>query len=447
MYKNYLVSKPDKKSTKKSVFKWIKLVFYLFILISMLWGCAQMFVSKFQSFQIKDLTGDKVFRPGVFFEILVGQTSQQGKSHFFNLDDKGDLYEYSYLAISNWVEAFTKTVSPFYGCFVYPTAWLLTILMNAFGGLESGVAVLFSIMLTAFIVRFFTLLLSWNAQKNQEKMQLVQVKQADIQAKYKNSNDPMAKQRQQMEIMNLYKKENINPLATIMTGFLSAPFLFAVYTVVRSVRQLRVASIGQINLIENPAEMIKQGEWIYLSLLAVYLPTQSVSVLLPMLLNTKATKKANADQKRAKRKQLIMQIVFIFVFFFISLTVASGVTIYWIFAGLWTIGQTLAFHFLKLRRKSKIKVKKSSQFAVKEPWFKRWFKFKKKSKKEGKSDLPNLFQQQSDLQNTDKIILKPKVSKQSRKERKNNKQTNQNKKKDKISLFPNNKIKNVKNKK
>lgn len=447
MYKDYLISKPDKKSTKKSVFKWVKLVFYLFILISMLWGCAQMFIPKFGAFQITDLTGDKLYRPGVFFEILVGQNSEEGKSHFFHIVDNKELYEYSYLAISNWGEAFTKTVSPFYGCFVYPTAWLLTSLMNAFGGVNSGVAVLFSIVLTAFIVRFFTLLLSWNAQKNQEKMQLVQIKQADIQAKYKNLNDPTAKQRQQMEIMNLYKKENVNPLSTIMTGFLSVPFLIAVYTVVRSVRQLRIASIGEINLIENPAEMIKQGEWIYLSLLAVHLPTQSVSVLLPMLLNMKATKKANADQKRAKRKQLIMQIVFIFVFFFISLTVASGVTIYWIFAALWTIGQTLTFHFLKIRRKSKVKVKKSSQFAIKEPWFKRWFKFKKKSKKEGKSDLPNQFQQQTDLQTTYKIAIKSKATKQSRKERKNNKQPNQNKHKDKIYLFPNNKNKDSKIKK
>lgn len=83
-------------------------------------------------------------------------------------------------------------------------------------------------------------------------MQLMQIKQAEIQAKYKGSKDSAAKQKQQMEMMQLYRKEGVSPLSTIGSSFLSIPFLIAMYTVVRATRELKMATIGQISLIEKP---------------------------------------------------------------------------------------------------------------------------------------------------------------------------------------------------
>lgn len=83
-------------------------------------------------------------------------------------------------------------------------------------------------------------------------MQLLQIKQAEIQAKYKGSKDPAAKQKQQMEMMQLYRKEGVSPLSTIGSSFLSIPFLIAMYTVVKSARDLKMATIGQVSLIEKP---------------------------------------------------------------------------------------------------------------------------------------------------------------------------------------------------
>lgn len=310
-----------------------------------------MMVSKYNVWQVADVSGQNVYKPGVFFEILIG-TSNIGKEHYFHIVN-GQIYEYSYLGIRTWGDAFTKTSSPFYGCFVFPVAWVMVSLINGFGGLSNGAGIIGAIFLTSLMVRLITLMFSWKAQRNQDKMQLMQIKQAEIQSKYKGSKDPAAKQKQQMEMMQLYRKEGVSPLSTIGSSFLSIPFLIAMYTVVKSARELKIATIGEISLIEKPWDMITTGHFVYLALLFVYLPIQITSMLLPTILNLKKTKVVSKEQKKARKRQFIMQGVMIIVFFVVTISIASGVAIYWIFSAVIQILQTLAFHFLRFRKRNK----------------------------------------------------------------------------------------------
>ncbi|WP_425380011.1 membrane protein insertase YidC [Spiroplasma endosymbiont of Stenodema calcarata] len=352
-YRDYIFS--DGKRTRKPwysiAWKWTKLVLYLFLVISMLWGCGQMMVPKFGTAQILDVSGQRVYKPGVFFEIILGNANV-GKEHFFHFEN-GQLYEYPYLAIRTWADAFVKTTSPFYGCFVFPIAWILVNLIYGFGGLDNGAGIIGAIFLTSLIVRLITLMFSWKAQRNQDKMQLMQIKQAEIQAKYKGSKDPAAKQKQQMEMMQLYRKEGVSPLSTIGSSFLSIPFLIAMYTVVRATRELKMATIGQISLIEKPWDMIISGNYIYLALIFVYLPIQVLSMILPTIFNLRKTKVITKEQKKARKRQFIMQGVMIIVFFVVTISIASGVAIYWIFSAVIQVLQTLAFHFLRVKRRNR----------------------------------------------------------------------------------------------
>lgn len=209
-----------------------------------------MFSSKYNSYEVSDISGQNVYRPGVFFEIIIGGLF--GKNHYFHMTTNGQLHEYGYLAISSWQQAFAKTQSPFYGCFVYPIAYLLIAIMNGFGGVNNAGAIIGSIFITSLIIRMITLTFSFKMQTNQEKMQALQLKQSEITAKYKNSRDPAAKQKQQMEILGMYRKEGLSPLGSVLVIFLSFPFLIAMYTVIKSVRQLRIAHIGDIFLINRP---------------------------------------------------------------------------------------------------------------------------------------------------------------------------------------------------
>ncbi|UZQ29597.1 MAG: membrane protein insertase YidC [Spiroplasma phoeniceum] len=317
-----------------------------------------MMVPKYGTAQILDVSGQKVYKPGVFFEIILGYVNV-GKEHFFHFEN-GQLYEYPYLAIRTWSDAFVKTSSPFYGCFVFPVAWILVNLIYCFGGLDNGAGIIGALFLTSLIVRLITLIFSWKAQRNQDKMQLMQIKQAEIQAKYKGSKDPTAKQKQQMEMMQLYRKERVSPLSTIGSSFLSIPFLIAMYTVVRATRELKMATIGQISLIEKPWDMITSANYVYLALLFVYLPIQILSMILPTILNLRKTRIITKEQKKARKRQFIMQGVMIVVFFVVTISIASGVAIYWIFSAFIQILQTLGFHFLRFKKRSKKNKNKES---------------------------------------------------------------------------------------
>ncbi len=352
MYKDYIFAdnKKPKKPTWKIALKVLKYLFYSFLFLSMLWGCSEMFVSKYGSFQVVDSAGKSVYKSGVFFEILFSGFFTN-KIHYFHYHD-GHIYEYPYLAINSWGQAFQETKSPFYGCFVYPTSWMLVHMIYAFGGVNSGGAILASIFIMSLFVRSITVGFTWKTQLNQDKMQVLQLKQSEIKAKYKDSRDPLIKRKQQMEIMALYRKEKISPLASIGTTFLSFPFLFALYITIKSTRVLKSSSIGEIDLIQKPSSMIFSGHVVYLALLLVYLPIQITSVFLPTFLNLRTQKFKTAEQKKARRKQFIMQGVFVLMFFFVAISVASGVAIYWIFSGFLQILQTLGFHYIKIWKRN-----------------------------------------------------------------------------------------------
>ncbi|WP_338969804.1 membrane protein insertase YidC [Spiroplasma endosymbiont of Labia minor] len=366
-YGKYLTNKTNKPNPWTVVWKWTKIVIFLFMIMTLLWGCVQMYSSKYMISQITDMTGRKVYAPGVSFEIIISSLGEDGsKSHYF-VTDGGSISEYSLFAITNWGEAWVKTASPFYGLFVYPLAFILVGFVRAFAGTldptaaSYGAAVLGSIFITSILVRSVTLGASFKTQKNQDKMQELQQKQGEIQAKYKKSNDPQAKQKQQMELMALYKKEGISPMGAFVNAFVSMPVLFAMYSIVRASRALKLAVIGQISLVEQPWPQVTSGNWVYFAIIAVYLPLQVLSMMLPLFLQFYKQRKSrirlSEQQKKSRRRQLIMQVVMLVVFVIIVATIATGVAIYWIFSSTFQIGQTLGFFIARETKAKRIRAK------------------------------------------------------------------------------------------
>lgn len=325
-----------------------------------------MYQSDYMVNQVVDMTGTKVYAPGVSFEIIIRSLGELGgKSHITEINGQ-EIYEYGYNSITSWSGAFSVTHSPFYGFFVYPTAYILVGILNGFAGtlnptLDSasqktyGIAAFFAIFFTVLIIRSITLAFTWKSQMNQEKMSTLQLKQAEIQARYKDKKDTQSKQRQQAETMALYKKEGLSPMSAMAGSFASLPFLFAIYAIIRSTRALKIATIGEISLIEQPWSQVTQGNWIYFTLLAVYLPLQIFSMLLPTLLqyHKNKSKSLTEAQRKSRKRQLIMQLVMSAVFIFVVATVASGVAIYWILSSGFQIAQTLGFHFYHESRKNR----------------------------------------------------------------------------------------------
>jgi YidC/Oxa1 family membrane protein insertase len=101
-----------------------------------------------------------------------------------------------------------------------PLLWLLTKLFTLVGNF--GVA----IMLLTVIVRAVMFPIAQRQFASMAAMRAVQPKMKAIQERYKDD-----KQKQQQEIMALYKKEGVNPLSGCLPIFLQIPIFFALYKV------------------------------------------------------------------------------------------------------------------------------------------------------------------------------------------------------------------------
>lgn len=359
-YKKFLF--PEKQQKKnvwiKITWKWSKIILGIFLLMSTLWGCGQVMgdtnvatgtITSAYDFQKYNVAA-------VFFEILIGN-QDVAKNHIFHINGS-TIFEYDFNGIRSWAEAWTVTKSPFYGMFVYPISWLLVNISSGLSGKgdpTNGISIIFSIIFTTLIIKLITLVFTFKAQQNQEKMQSVQMKTAEVQAKYKHSRDPNAKQKQQMELMAIYKKEGINPMAAFIPMILSMPFILAMYNVMKSTNILKNTTVGAIQLVEQPWGMITQGHFMYLIIILIYVPTQLVSMLLPMFLNRSRQKIKTKESKAALKKQVIMQSIFILMFVFYVCIAPSGVGIYWIISGLLQITQTVAFHYYNKQKRNRYK--------------------------------------------------------------------------------------------
>jgi len=104
--------------------------------------------------------------------------------------------------------------------FEKPIFYLLKWLFGAVGNF--GVA----IILMTFIVRLVLFPLAQKQFASMAQMRAVQPKMKEIQARHKDD-----KQKQQQEIMALYKEEKVNPLAGCLPILLQIPIFFALYKV------------------------------------------------------------------------------------------------------------------------------------------------------------------------------------------------------------------------
>lgn len=345
-YKKYLFASAKKQvPVWKQIWKFLKIIIYVFFIVSFLWGCGHIF-DRNVSTSGKTTGAGSIF--GTYFEILF--PGDGPKTHFIMGEE-----ELPFSGIASWSQAWVITKSPFFGIFVYPIAALLWILIKGFSGgltaVPTTAAVIGAMFMTALIIKLITLIFSWKTQRNQEKMQAIQLKQSEIQAKYKNSTDTQAKQKMQLELLGLYRKEGVKPLGSFASLFLSMPFIYAMFMVVRSMRVLKEQIFGAISFTMTPWDGLKSGQWEYLGIIFVYFPIQILSMVLPMLLNRGKKKLVTKEAKAAQKKQLITQLVMSGVFMLFVFTIGSGVAIYWIFSGFLQIGQTLLFHYLNQRKK------------------------------------------------------------------------------------------------
>lgn len=270
-----------------------------------------------------------------------------------------------YTPISTWGQAWDmhRGAGPFYGIFVYPIAWVTNKIVDSFpmmAGWESFLA----IVIVVVVISMITFLLSFKGTLQQTKMQELNAKKAVIDAKYAPyKGNKQMEMRQKQEVSELYKKEGINPMSSLVTIFVTMPFFFAMWRVIGSIQHIKGTTWLGMNFAATSYKEVFSnftGSWQYIPLMLLAAGIQVFSQIYPRLLTKRRDKnRINVHQKAAMKKGNKMQNIMLIVFAFMALIFTAGLQVYFIVRSLWRLIEVQATHHILVRQR-KMRTKKSA---------------------------------------------------------------------------------------
>ncbi|MGL4950887.1 MAG: membrane protein insertase YidC [Mycoplasma sp.] len=341
-------NKPVNKAWKitKLILKFLKIAVFLFLFSMGLYGCGQ---SMFE-FQVSTST---VLGNGLEIGFLPGTTGDP----YFDLSPNSTG---SFFPFASW----SMSYGPFYAFFVWPFGQLLLYFMYATRSWPMGLGGLLGIIIILLIIKLITALISIKSTFQTEKMNEIQGKVAEINAKYKDSKDMQSRQKKQQETQELYRKHNVKPFASFEQIFVTLPIFLIIYRVITIVRPLKASILFDIwDLGLSPVTEIfsnftgangATAGWTYIFFLLIVVPTQFVSQMIPQKWSAKRNRNAKtvgaANNKALKRTKNISLGMNIFMALIAAVS-ATGIGLYWFFSALMSMLQSYIIHVIIMKRR------------------------------------------------------------------------------------------------
>ncbi|MDP2741079.1 MAG: YidC/Oxa1 family membrane protein insertase [bacterium] len=226
-----------------------------------------------------------------------------------------------------------EILTKLFGILLYhPLFNSLILLYNYIPGHDFGIAVI----LLTIIIRFILYPVSVKALNSQRSIQKLQPKIQEIQKKYKDNKEQLAK-----ETLELYRKEKINPFSGLFLAIIQLPILIALYTVFwkglnpeeLSVLYKFVLNPGQINAVFLGIIDLSKPNFIFAVLAGVLQFFQTKMLTPPKTIE----KKNEPDFSQMMQKQMLY--IFPVLTVIILLNLPSAIGLYWIVSGIFSIGQ------------------------------------------------------------------------------------------------------------
>ncbi|MCL5744616.1 MAG: membrane protein insertase YidC, partial [Acidobacteria bacterium] len=183
-----------------------------------------------------------------------------------------------------------------------------------------------SIVLVTIAINFIIFPLKVSSMKSMKKMQSLQPQIAAINDKYKgiSMRDPR-KAEQNAEVMELYKKNGVNPMGGCVPMLLQIPFFFAFYKVISVSIEMRGANWLWVSDLSRPE--------------ALPIHILPIAMIVSQFIVQKMTPNTSMDPNQ-QRMMMIMPLVFGFMFYGLS----SGLVLYYLTSNLVGIAQQLFFN-------------------------------------------------------------------------------------------------------
>lgn len=227
------------------------------------------------------------------------------------------------------------------GLFVFPIAFLMIQIVNVLG--TSGWGQVIAIVAVTFIVKLVVTLATFKQTLASQKLQMLQPEINAITAKYQGMTDPASKNKQAMEVMKVYQKNNVNPLASIIVPFLTLPIFIAIYGAVKDTMVLTQGSILGLNLSQTLSSGILQFNPFALFIFVGMIGSQFLAMKMPMWINKKKQNQV-LDEKARKANAQQQNIVYVMMFTIVMVgwLLPVAMSVYWISSSLFIVVQTLA---------------------------------------------------------------------------------------------------------
>jgi YidC/Oxa1 family membrane protein insertase len=183
-----------------------------------------------------------------------------------------------------------------------------------------------SIVVVTVIINFLLLPLKYTSLKSMKKMQVLQPQIAAINEKYKGIplRDPR-KTEQNQEVMDLYKKNGVNPMGGCVPMILQIPFFYAYYKVLTVAIEMRGANWLWVADLSQP-------ETLPIRILPV-------AMIASQFVMQKMTPTTSVDPSQQK-VMMLMPLMLGFMFYGVS----SGLVLYWLTGNLVGIAQQWFFN-------------------------------------------------------------------------------------------------------
>jgi len=213
--------------------------------------------------------------------------------------------------------------------FVKPLAYIiikLGLLVNNYG---------LAVMILGLLIRLILLPVTRKTMMQSENMKKAQPEIQAIQRKYGNSQDQQQAMAMSQEMMMVYKKYHINPAGGCLISFIQIPILFAFLEAINRVPAIFEGYFLTLQLGTSPFVGIKDGNYLYLVLIALIIVTTYFSYKYSM----SSSKTGNPEQDKQMDYMMKFMIVFISI---ASLSLPTALALYWIV----TNGFMIVQHYL-----------------------------------------------------------------------------------------------------
>ncbi|WP_294581912.1 membrane protein insertase YidC [uncultured Thomasclavelia sp.] len=257
-----------------------------------------------------------------------------------NLDSNGNLIESRAITTST---PWSLSAGWFDFIFVIPIAKAILFINNYVGNVAIGV------IGVTIIVNLIILPIMIKSTVSTQKMQLLQPELEKIQRKYRGRTDQASQMRQNAEIQNLYKKNNVSMFGSFAT-FLTLPIMLAMWQAVQRIEILYSTVVFGINLGERPINHILNFNIAYIILLVLVAGTQFFAMQINQMMAKRSPKYRPSNQMKSMNTMNNVMTIFIV---YLSATMPAAMSLYWITTNVISIIRTVYIQFFHIEKAKK----------------------------------------------------------------------------------------------